>query len=356
VSPSHRVGPQAGATPLAVLVTPLSGPLARFGRCGSAALQVWAGTAGVALEVIDAYPSAAAAVAIAEGRRPDVLFGPYGTGPAVAAARASVGVVWNHGGATARLARPAFARVVNVPSPAGTYMAAALDTLVAGGLPAGSEIVLLHGDTGFGREVAEGTAATAARLGLVLHPISFPPGHGPAAFERAPHADVLLSAGSFEDDVAVAALALLGRWRAVALVAAGVDELADVLGERVDGLYGPCQWMADAEPQPADGPDADWFVTRYQHVTGMAPSYPAAAAFAAGVIWQRCTWDAKSTDPVPVLAASCSLDTTTLFGRFRLDPVTGVQTGHQIRVVRWQHGQRIPVEHTRGLDARDRTA
>ena len=335
-----------GPAPQAVLVTPLSGPLARFGRCGAAALQLWAGTAGVTLEVIDAHPSAAAAVATAEARRPDVLFGPYGTGPAVAAARASVGVVWNHGGATARLARPALGRVVNLPSPAGTYLAAVLDTLVADGLRAGSEIILLHGDTGFGREVAHGTAAAAQRLGLVLHPVSFPPGRGPAAFERAPEGDVLLSAGSFEDDIAIARLGFQRRWRAIGLVAAGVDEAADALGERVEGLYGPCQWMADDAPEPAEGPDADWFVSRYQHATGTTPPYPAAAAFAAGVIWQRCTRDARTTDPPPVLSAARALDTTTLFGRFRLDPLTGVQTGHHIRIVRWQHGRRVPVEHT----------
>jgi hypothetical protein len=183
-----------------------------------------------------------------------VLFGPYGTGPAVAAARASVGVVWNHGGATARRARPAFGRVVNLPSPSGTYLAAVLDTLVADGLPAESEIVLIHGDTGFGREVPEGTAPTAAGLGLVLHPISFPLGHGSAAFERAPPGDVLLSAGSVEDDVAIAALALLGRWRAVALVAVGVAELADVLGERVDGLYGPANGWLTPNPNRLTGP------------------------------------------------------------------------------------------------------
>jgi Periplasmic binding protein len=260
VSRAQRFGPLQTA----VLVTPLSGPLGRFGRCGSAALQLWAETAGVALEVIDAHPSTLDAVATAEAGRPDVLFGPYGTGPAVAAARASVGVVWNHGGATARLARPAFERVVNLPSPAGTYLAAVLDTLVADGLPAGSEIVLLYGQTGFGREVADGTAATAARLGLVLHPVSFPPGQGPAAFERAPRGDVLLSAGSFDDDAAIANVALRRRRAAVGLVAAGVDELTDALGGRVEGLYGPCQWMADTAPELAEGPDADWFVTRYR--------------------------------------------------------------------------------------------
>ena len=92
-----------GAVCHTVLVTSLSGPLARFGRSGAVALGLWAERAGVALEVIDAYPSAAGTIAAAESARPDVVFGPYGSGPAVTAAAASIGVVWNHGGATARL-------------------------------------------------------------------------------------------------------------------------------------------------------------------------------------------------------------------------------------------------------------
>jgi hypothetical protein len=103
-------------------------------------------------------PSAASAMRAAEACRPDVVFGPYGSGPALAAAAAaaSKGVVWNHGGATARLARPAYPRVVNGESPAYRYLAAVLETLVAEGLGEGSEVVIMHVDTGFGREVAEG--------------------------------------------------------------------------------------------------------------------------------------------------------------------------------------------------------
>ncbi len=328
----------------AVLVTPLSGPLARFGRPGARALGLWADRCGLSLELIDAHPSAASAMSAAEAARPDVVFGPYGSGPAVAAAAAATGTVFNHGGATARLARPRYPHIVNVPSPAFSYLAAVLERLVAEGLPVGSEIVLLHVDTGFGREVAEGAAAAARRLGLLLASITFQPGRVRDVWERVPGADVLLSSGSFEDDVAVARLAGQHRWRAVGLVAAGVQELRHAIGEQVEGLYGPCQWLADGGDEPADGPGGDWFARRYRDATGANPPYPAAAAFAAGVIWQRCVDEAGTVDPASVLEVSQRLDTTTLFGRFRVDRPTGVQTGHRIRVVKWQGGQRVSVD------------
>jgi hypothetical protein len=67
---------------------------------------------------------------------------------------------------------------------------------------------------------------------------------------------------------------------------------------------------------------------------------PAAAAFAAGVLWQHCTRDAGDTVPEAVQAAAERLTTTTLFGAFRLDPVTGLQEGHRVGVVQWQRGRR----------------
>jgi hypothetical protein len=123
----------------AVLVTPLSGQLARFGTAGAAALRLWAtGTPGlcapwtaVDVEVMDAHPAAGAAMRAAAARRPDLLFGPYGSGPAVAALAATGRTVWNHGGATGRLRRPAFGHAVNVPAPAADYFAGALRVIRA---------------------------------------------------------------------------------------------------------------------------------------------------------------------------------------------------------------------------------
>lgn len=328
----------------AVLVAPLSGPLARFGKAGASAFGLWADRSGISLEVIDAYPSAASAIRAAEASRPNVVFGPYGSGPALAAAAASTGVVWNHGGATARLARPAYPRVVNVESPAYRYLAAVLETLVADGLGEGSEVVLVHVDTGFGREVAEGAATAARRLGMRWRSVALRPGRARDVLAQVPVGDVLLSAGSFDDDVAIAQWSSEHRWRAVGLVAAGVDELRHAIGDRVERFYGPCQWFDDGTDDPVDGPNSEWFSRCYRGANGTEPPYPAAAAFAAGVVWQRCVKEAGTVESLPVLAASQRLDTTTLFGRFRVDPVTGVQTGHQIRVVQWRDGERVLVD------------
>jgi ABC-type branched-subunit amino acid transport system substrate-binding protein len=332
-----------GVAARAVLVTPLSGPLARFGKAGASALALWADVSGVSLEVIDAYPSSASAIRAAEASRPDVVFGPYGSGPARAAVAASKGVVWNHGGASARLARPAYPRVVNVESPAYGYLAAVLETLVAEGLDEGSEVVIMHVDTGFGREAAEGAAMAARRLGLQQRSLTFRPGRARDVLAQVPAGDVLLAAGSFDDDVAIAQWDSERRWRAVGLVAAGVDEFRHAIGDLVERIYGPCQWF-DGTDHPADGPNSEWFSQCYRDANGAEPPYPAAAGFAAGVVWQRCVKEAGTVESLPVLAASQRLDTTTLFGRFRVDPITGVQTGHRIRVVQWRDGKRVLVD------------
>lgn len=338
--------PTAGHRLRAALVTPLTGSLARYGRAGASALELWAQRARVELEIADIQPSTAAAVSAVTFRRPvDVLFGPYGAGPAVAAARAAPSVLWNHGGATVRLAR-SFPNVVNVPAPALTYLATVIDVLGADIL-AGRHAELLHATTGFGREVADGVRHAADGVGMTVTSAAFDPGAGDVAARRAQGSDaeVLLVAGGFDDELAIACRLLGRRWRVAAFVAAGVDEILEPLGERLAGVYGPCQWVPEAAPEPDEGPDTGWFIAAYSQITGSPPPYPAAAAFAAGVLWERCVRDAGDAGPDAVAAAAQQLSTTTLFGRFRLDPTTGLQVGHRVGVVRWHGGRRIVVAH-----------
>jgi ABC-type branched-subunit amino acid transport system substrate-binding protein len=331
----------------AALVTPVSGPLALYGTAGAAALGVWAEQAArlpspwthVELEVFDAHPAPATAMHAAVSRRPDVIFGPYGSGPAVAALGATHRPVWNHGGATDRLRRPRFAHVLNVPAPAASYFAAVLQAVRAAD-PASRTVSVLHAATGFGQEVARGALTTADELGLALQVLAFAPGQAEYQAGQLPPADVLLVAGSFADELAAAQLLLGAPWRAAAFVGAGTEEVLAPLGPAREGLLGPCQWLAHAAPRPDEGPDATWFSRAFRAATGGSPPYPAVAAFASGVLCARCLRDAGTVDDDALLAAARRLSVTTLFGRFGLDPRSGLQAAHQVLVVQWQQGRR----------------
>jgi branched-chain amino acid transport system substrate-binding protein len=327
------------------LVTPLTGPLAGFGTAGAAALTLWADRSsplpgGVALSVIDAHPDPAAAMRQAVDARPDVLFGPYGSSPALAAMGATERPVWNHGGATSALRRPEYPNAVNVLAPASTYLAGTLRAVRAAD-PAAATASMLRGSTGFALDVAGGAVAEAHALGFSLEVTGFEPGAAAEAAANVSAADVLLMVGGFADEVAAAPILLRRRWRAAAFVGAGVDEILEALHDKREGLLGPAQWISQVAPaEPEEGPDAAWFTAAYRQATGHEPSYPAAQAFAAGVLCARCLRDAGGPDDAAVLDAARRLDTTTLYGRFRLDPDTGLQAGHEVLTVQWQEDTR----------------
>ena len=97
-----------------------------------------------------------------------------------------------------------------------------------------------------------------------------------------------------------------------------------------------------AAPTPDEGPDVAWFTRAFRAATGGEPPYPAAAAFAAGLLCARSLREAGTADEA-LLAAAQRLAVTTLFGHFRLDALSGLQVAHQVLVVQWQQGRRRAV-------------
>jgi branched-chain amino acid transport system substrate-binding protein len=319
------------------------------------ALELWSEYASATLEVVDAHPDPAEAMTAAAARRPALLFGPYGSSPAVAAigavTRTDGPAVWNHGGATSRLAWPRFPRVLNVLAPASAYFHGILHAVRAPG-HRGPSVTVLHANTGFARDVASGALAVGAELGYDVTPHVFQPGAAAGAARTASPADIVLVAAGFDDELAAARVLLAtgSRPSVLGFVGAGVDEVLSELGGHRELLVGPSQWtVRSAFDAPADeGPDAGWFVDRYRRATGQEPEYPAAQAFAAGVLASRCVRDAASSEPVNVVAAAARLRCRTLYGSFRLDPRTGQQVGHRVLTVQWQRGVRRviwPPEH-----------
>ena len=331
----------------AALVTPLTGPLSLFGRTGATALTLWAKSAAhlpppwtdVELDVRDTGSDVGAVIRAVVETQPDILFGPYGSGPMLSAARASERVLWNHGGASSRLARPPFPQVINVLSPASTYFRGVLEAIHDFD-PTLRSVALFHSTTGFGRDVATGAVATAAKLQMLVQSTAFEPSQARAMALVVADADVLLVVGNFADEQAVAPLLLARPWRFAAFVGAGVEEVLAPLGEQREGLLGPAQWIKTGAIEPDEGPDVEWFVTKYQEMEGTDPPYAAAQAFAAGLLSARCLRDAGDLHDAALQAAAQKLVCQTLFGRFQLDPLSGLQMGHQVVIVQWQQGQR----------------
>ncbi len=331
----------------AALVTPLTGPLGRYGKTCATALTLWAkkaanlpaGFSEVELAVQDCAEHLHEALQTTLEKRPDVVFGPYGSGPMLTVARSCTQLLWNHGGASSRLVRPSFAHVINVLSPASTYFAGVLQAIHSSD-PTARTVSLFHSTTGFGRDVARGAQSEASRLQMTMHTVPFEPSQALQTVGAVPEGDILLVAGNFADEGAVAPVFVSGKWRFTACVGAGVEEVLACLGERREGLLGPAQWVAQTSLKPDEGPDAQWLVTHYRQEEGRDPPYAAAQAFAAGLLYARCLRETGDPRDEMIQAAAQKLVCQTLFGKFQLDPLSGLQTGHQIVIVQWQQGQR----------------
>ena len=221
--------------------------------------------------------------------------------------------------------------MVSVPAPASRY-AVPFVRLVARA-PVRAPLRIVQGAGSFGRQVAGG--AEDAGRGLSLDTVRV--GLDAAGWdEDGPAVWDLFSVGAFDDDVAAVTRALHSRRppRALCSVAAGVREFARKVTDR-EGIYGVAQWFSGGGGVAELGPAEDAFIERYAGRTGAMPDYPAAQAFAVAVIAAHCARAAGDLSVEALWQAAVSLETTTLFGVFRIDPRTGAQVGHETTLVRW---------------------
>jgi ABC-type branched-subunit amino acid transport system substrate-binding protein len=299
----------------------LTGRFERFGVQVARGLEVWSRLSGVELVIEDdaSDPHGFAARLRRVAGRCDLLLGPYSTQLMRAAGAALLeldALLWNHGGAGDDVQALGPGRIVSVLAPTSLY---ALPFVPVAAAP----LWVATGPGLFGRQIAEGAVRAGGELVTAED------------FQHAPAAWDLLTAGRFEDDVALVDAARTARNppRAICSIAAGVQDFA---AYDPDGIYGIAQWMPGNAARPDLGPSEREFIAAY----GSVPDYPAVQAVAAAVIAFHCAELAGSTEPDALFAAAVALETTTLFGAFKVDPVTGAQTGHTPVLVRWRDGVR----------------
>ena len=281
----------------------------------------------------------------------DILLGPYSSGLTMAAAEIAEEhkkILWNYGGTSDEIFSHGRRCLVGIASPASDYLRE-LPRRLAEEFSEPSRICVLYSGSGsFGWQVARGilrSAFNVARHTVHLVPLNAPwQNHDTIlGILSGIGAEIVVLAGSFQDEVSL--MRTRSRWtstvRVVAAVAAGLRDFSAELAQIADGVLGPSQWEPGIEFPDIIGPSSDWFVDYFQRRFGQTPDYIAAGSFATGVVLTECIRRASSLDDEKLRNTASDMDCNTFYGRFRIDPRTGIQTGHQALLIRWQGGQKI---------------
>ncbi|MDO8432670.1 MAG: ABC transporter substrate-binding protein [Candidatus Binatus sp.] len=302
--------------------------------------------------------------ALCADSRIGIIFGPYSNRLARIAAPVAAEtrrIFINHGGAGDELYERGNRMIVGVLSPASDYMRGFIRLLSTLKLWR-KRLAIIASPTSFARAVAAGIEKAAAERAARLRGLrirvkwngAFDPDASPTKLFpalRRNRVNALVSAGSYEHDVAVMGAVAESPLDIPVLgcVAAGVRRFGADLGEHAEGIVGPSQWEEIATIDPEIGPSPAEFARRMNAAGVDAPDYPSAQAYAAGLLTAAAINEAGSLDTEKIRAAFSDLRTTTLFGGFSIDRVTGRQLGHAMLLVQWHAGRKViiqPEAHT----------
>jgi branched-chain amino acid transport system substrate-binding protein len=296
----------------------------------------------------------------------DLLLGPYSSGLARAAApiaEQAQRVFINHGGASADLYRHGHRMVVGVLSPAEEYFAG-FARLLATLKYWRKRVAIVTAPTAFAREVADGLERVCAERAIRRKGVRVRLKYrGEFDLEKTPRVlfaalrrnrvNALASAGPYEHDIdlmhAITAAGI--NVPVLACVAAGLGSFGAELGAHADGILGPSQWEDQVDFNPEVGPTPAEFARRMRNAGyGSRCDYPAAQAYAAGLLGLAALNEAGSLDQQRIRAAFSELRTISFYGDFAIDRVTGRQIGHKVLLVQWHTGRKVIVEPEKHAD------
>jgi branched-chain amino acid transport system substrate-binding protein len=354
----------------------LSGAYAAMGRQAEAALKLFVDDLNAAGGVLvggraheltltchddrsDASRCAEIYSALCGPERVDLLLGPYSSRLARAAApiaEAAGMVMLNHGGADDGLHARGMRMLVGVLSPASDYLLAFARLLVElkfwrKRLAIVTAATPFAGDVGGGleRACAERRARRRGVRVRLKYRGDFDRDEAIARLLSAlkrNRINALAAAGAFAQDVALMRVVVASKLDIPVLgcVAAGVHGFAEALGEAAEGIVGPSQWEEHARIAPELGPPPDEFARRMRATGYRECDYPAAQAYAAGLIGCAAIRECDSLDHHRIREAIGEMRTSTLYGDFAIDRVTGRQIAHQMLLVQWHMGRKVIIE------------
>jgi len=354
----------------------LSGAYAAMGRQAEAALKLFVddlnATGGVRVggrayelalrchdDQSDARHCAKIYSTLCGPERVDLLLGPYSSRLARAAApiaEAAGMVMLNHGGADDGLFAQGMRMLVGVLSPASDYMVAFARLLIELKFWR-KRLAIVTAATPFASDVGAGLEKAcherrARRRGVRVR-LKY---RGDFARDEAiarllpalkrNRINALAAAGSFAQDVALMRVVVDSNLNIPVLscVAAGVHDFAETLGEDAEGIVGPSQWEEHAQITPELGPPPGEFARRMRAAGYRDCDYPAAQAYAAGLIGCAAIRACDSLDQRRLRETIGEMRTSTLYGDFAIDRVSGRQIAHKMLLVQWHMGRKVIIE------------
>lgn len=116
----------------------------------------------------------------------------------------------------------------------------------------------------------------------------------------------------------------------------GLPDFSDKAGALAEGIFGPSQWEPDTR---IPIPGTYKFINDFYNLSGVHPSYHAGAAYAGCQILKRGITAHGEINHTKIRDYVASLNTVTIFGRFKVDTM-GRQEKHNMIIVQWQDNKK----------------
>ena len=270
----------------------------------------------------------------------NVTIGPYSSGVTMAASTVAEkhGMpMVSSGASSSEIWARGYKNIFGLYTPANTYMDQILEYAKKRGL---KKVALIYENTAFPRDVAAGVKTKSKALGLK---VVFEEEYGKASTDfssmilkiKTKKPDVVIGGSYLPDSTAFMRQAkenqLYAKIFAFA-VGPGLPDFGTNLGLDANGVMGNSQW----EPS-LKHPGVKEFVDAYKAKFGHEPGYHAGGGYGAGQVLEAAIKMAGSVDRDKVRAALFKLDTTTAFGRYKVDS-TGMQIGKPGYAIQWIDG------------------
>lgn len=113
-------------------------------------------------------------------------------------------------------------------------------------------------------------------------------------------------------------------------------EFVRVLGDSAEYVFGTTEW----EPSLSELKGIDAFIEGYEAEYGEEPVEDAATSYGLAQVMAAAVEEVGELDDEKISKALRTIEVPTVFGSYKVDPETGVQTGKEIYVVQIQDGKR----------------